>query len=299
MRVNFPFKFILIFVLVFIAGDRLFAHIAGIAFKYSCLPEAKMYSGRGKADVLVFGDSRGYRHFPVMSLEKGFKWRFKISNLSLIGASIEGMEARLLDYIEFYGLPKMVIIESTSSLSSYNEAFKEQRCFMLYSKRIGRIIKNDYPVLYYAGKVSNLFNYNSVTFFNALHKIVKPEPELTFKGVIPEKKAANVQKRARSFYKITDNNRKALKRIVELSRKKGFELRIVLTPLLPKYSDYKQWKKSLEGIIGKDVSLWEYVSNNSFVREHFYDDNHLNKDGVKVLLKILEQDGFFRQGRRT
>ena len=299
MRANFPFKFILIFVLAFIAGDRLFAHLANLAFKYSCLPEAKMYSGRGKADVLVFGDSRGYRHFPVMSLEKGFKGRFKVSNLSLIGASIEGMEARLFDYVEIYGPPKMVIVESTSSLSSYNEAFKEQRCFMLYSKRIGRIIKNDYPVLYYAGKVSNLFNYNSVTFLNALHKIVIPEPDLTFKGVISEKSAEDIQKRAKNFYKITDNNKKALKRIVELSRKKGFELRIVLTPLLPKYSDYKQWMRSLEGIIGNDASLWEYVSNNSFVREHFYDYNHLNKDGIKVLLKKLEQDGFFKQGRRT
>ena len=126
-----------------------------------------------------------------------------------------------------------------------------------------------------------------------------PEPELTLKGVISEKNAENVQKRAKNFYKITNNNKKALKRIVELSRREGFELRVVLAPSLPKYNDYKQWKRSLEGIIGKDVSLWEYVSNNSFVREHFYDDNHLNKDGVKVLLKILEQDGFFRQGRRT
>ena len=297
MSGTFPFKFILIFILVFFAGDRLFAHIAGIAFKYSCLPGAKMYSGQDKADILVLGDSRSYRQLPAMSLENGFKGRFKVSNLSLPGSSIECMEARLLDYVDIYGLPKMVIIESTTSLESDNEAFKEQRCFMLYSKRIGRIIRRDYPVLYYAGKVFNLFNYNCVTFLNALHKIVKSEPDLILKGIIPEEKAKNMQKRAKSFYKITDNNKKALKRIVELSRKKGFELRIILTPVLVRYSDYEQWKRSLVEIIGKDVGLWEFVSNNSFERKHFVNYNHLNKSGVKILFELLEQKGFFKQGR--
>ena len=275
------------------------AHIANIAFKYSCLPDAKMYSGRGNADVLVFGDSRAYRQLPAMSLEKGFKGRFKVSNLALPGSSIECMEARLLDYVEIYGLPKMVIIESTTSLEIDNQAFKEQRCFMLYSKRIGRIIRRDYPVLYYAGNVFNLFNYNCVTYLNALHKIVKSEPDLILKGIIPEKEAKNRQKRAKSFYKITDNNRKALKRIVELSRKKGIELHIILTPVLGKYSDYEQWKRSLEEIIGKGVGLWEFVSNDSFERKHFVNYNHLNKSGVKILFELLEQKGFFQQGRRT
>jgi hypothetical protein len=234
-----------------------------------------------------------------MSLEKGFKGRFKVSNLALPGSSIECMEARLLDYVEIYGLPKMVIVEATTSLHVNNHAFKEQRCFMLYSKRIGRIIRRDYPVLYYAGKVFNLFNYNCGTFLNALHKIVKPEPELTLKGVIAEKEAKNMQKRAKSFFKITDNNKKALKRIVELSRKKGFGLRIILMPILAKYSDYEQWKRSLEEIIGKDVGLWEFVSNNSFKREHFINYTHLNKSGVKILFELLEQKGFFKQGMRT
>lgn len=83
---------VVVTIVLFFAGDRLLAYGLEKAIDYSTLPYTKVYSGRGKADVLIFGNSRAYRHFDERRLSQSAQ--LKVSNLAVLGGSMEIMKVQ-------------------------------------------------------------------------------------------------------------------------------------------------------------------------------------------------------------
>ena len=165
---NFKKKifFFIIFISVFFIIDRLLTNIFFSLLNYSTLPHAQLYLGKGKTDIMILGNSRGYRTFNENDFEN--KINKKTKNYSLIGSSIKINEIIIKDYIDIYKKPPKIIILEISSLLSKNEALKDFRVFGYKSKRVANLVKEKYPKLYYAENLTNLFQLNNSTFFNGI-----------------------------------------------------------------------------------------------------------------------------------
>ena len=171
------------FIISFLVVDRLSSFFLSSLLNKSTLPHAKFYAGNGQTKIMILGNSRAYRGFDENYFSKIKKK--KTINYSLLGASMQIQEIIIKDYLDIYNeYPEVILIELSSLTEGGNDAIKEFRAFGYKSKRVSNFVKNKYPKIYYGGKVSNLFQFNNTTFFNAIYKIFIPYEFKTLKGVM-------------------------------------------------------------------------------------------------------------------
>jgi len=261
----------------------------------SNIPVTQLYANGLDGNIVLLGNSRAYRIFPVAGLRK--ELGHPVVNLSYPGISTRISVAILEDYIDRYGPPRLVIAEISDVLES-QESISVFRHYSSESKRLAAIVKDTYPDLYRAGQVSHLFNFNNPMFLNSLHKIFLPIPDPQLRGTVS---ADAVQDMLRDDkpdnFKILPENAQSLAALTALALQHGFELRLVITPFLrnlvsDKY--YERWQRDLLSLAG-NYQIWDYGLNPRFQSHHFHDRNHLNFLGVKVLFELFRHDGFFAQ----
>ena len=279
------------FIISFLVVDRLSSFFLNSLLNKSTLPHAKLYAGNGQTKIMILGNSRGYRSFDENYFSKITKR--KTINYSLLGASMQIHEIIIKDYLDIYNeYPKVILIELSSLTEGGNDAIKEFRVFGYKSKRVSNFVKNIYPKIYYGGKVSNLFQFNNSTFFNAIQKIFIPYEFKTLKGVMNSiidintinKNTFNINN---DYY---DENIKSLNRIINLCEEKNIKLYLIIAPYYPERlkfeeNEYNLWvKKTNENI--KNIPIIDFSMNIKNVR-YFHDWKHINKDGVQLFNKIL------------
>ena len=280
-------KIIIFFFISFLIIDRSISNLLFYFTNYSSLPHAELYSGNGETEIMILGNSRGYRSFDENLIEK--KTGKKTKNYSLIGSSTLINEILINDYIEIYKNKPKIIIFEISNLLSDNAALKDLRVFGYKSKRISNILKNDYPKLYYSGLISNLFNFNNSTFFNSMQKIfVKYE----YKGLTGKINKINLQIEKKTFIEneFSNKNISSLKRIVKLCNEKNIEIILVIAPLYyeilnNEMDEFNLWKKNIYKNI-ENIKIFDFSSNLKN-KELFHDWKHININGINEFHQIF------------
>lgn len=286
------------FIISFLVVDRLSSFFLNSLLNKSTLPHAKFYSGNGQTKIMILGNSRAYRSFDENYFSKITKR--KTINYSLLGASMQIQEIIIKDYLDIYNeYPEVILIELSSLTEGGNDAIKEFRVFGYKSKRVSNFVKNKYPKIYYGGKVSNLFQFNNSTFFNAIQKIFITYEFKALKGVMNSIVDINTIKK--NTFKINndyyDENIKSLNRIINLCEEKNIRLYLVIAPYYPERlkfeeNEYNRWVKNINENI-KDISIIDFSKNIKNV-QYFYDWKHINEDGVQLLNKILFDNLLYR-----
>ena len=279
------------FIISFLVVDRLSSLFLNSLLNKSTLPHAKFYAGNGQTKIMILGNSRAYRGFDENYFSKITKR--KTINYSLLGASMQIQEIIIKDYLDIYNeYPEVILIELSSLTEGGNDAIKEFRAFGYKSKRVSNFVKNKYPKIYYGGKVSNLFQFNNTTFFNAIYKIFIPYEFKTLKGVMNSIGDINTIKKNtfninNDYY---DENIKSLNRIINLCEEKNIKLYLVIIPYYPERlkfeeNEYNRWVKNINENI-KNISIINFAKSLNEIK-YFYDWKHLNKEGTEKFQEIF------------
>jgi hypothetical protein len=283
-------SFLALFLALWFVGDRGGARVIEAVFHHSREPIAELYGGHGSAGVVLLGNSRAYRHFDLNVLSQEFKT--PVANLSLPGASGELSEALFADYLDRYGPPRIVIVE-LSGLATDSDALKNMRPFVGQSERLSVLLKEHFPRLYYAGKISRLFNYNSEFSAAVAHKIFYPMPNLILDGSLKNLDEAFPKGR---YFAPNEQEITGMRKLVQIARARNIDIRLVLSPALPAYAaanDIDDLRSAVHGIAG-GLPVWDFIDSPSMDAKMFYDPTHLNRQGVAAFMNDLRKKGFFR-----
>ena len=280
-------KIIIIFLLCFFIADRSIASLFFYLNKYSSLPHSELYSGNGLTEIMILGNSRGYRSFDENLIEN--KTKKKTKNYSLIGSSTIINEIIIKDYINIYKeSPKVLLFEITDLLSVIC-ALKVFRIYGYKSNEISKLLKKNYPKLYYSSIVSNIFIFNNSTFFNSIQKIFV---KYKYKSLTGEINKINFPSEKKTFTKneFSKQNINSLKRIIKLCEEKKIKLILVIAPFYSEKLNYEKkefdlWKSNIK----KNINNIEIIDFSlSFTNKKFFNDwKHINKKGTQEFNKIF------------
>lgn len=286
---------VLALLVVLVVGDRLAGAVLSTLVMKSANRFAALYNDAGPVDVLVLGNSRADLHFsPKMIRDQAGQ---SARNLGLGGISTVLAEALLLDHLDAYGPPKVLIIEPSNIITDPRKV-GDMRLFATWSDRIGQLVRADTPEFYWAGRLSSLFNYNTDMFVRVLNDLrARPAERLTRAAMpanlLAELRATPPEQRERLV--IRDENLLALDRILKLARDRGINAHVVMTPYLPDFfqghPDAAHWKSAITTratATGTPLHDLTGLINDPTL---FRDRHHLNRAGAAQLIHALQQRG--------
>ncbi|MBT4039771.1 MAG: hypothetical protein HOC63_05415 [Rhodospirillales bacterium] len=271
------------------------ANLARNLFELSSAPVAQLYSDRGTAEILILGNSRAYHHFfdQEWSRETGRD----VKSYALPGASMELMEAFLKDYIDRYGPPLAVIVEP-SNLIVGNEQIPNLKMLSTFSTRIDALLWRDFGRDSVAGRLMNLYRYNSTGYLNVLHKIVTKYQQPHLYGQITEDKLRRVEENTGAPRFLSEpRNIESLHRIAVLADQHGINLTLATTPVLAAYltspNEMPRWLDEIRNVLLPGQPMHDF-SGAIIDVSLFYDAAHLNEAGTRRLFDIMLEDSFFQ-----
>jgi hypothetical protein len=281
------FVWLAAFVLVVIAGDRLIAWSVGRFLVRSQFRYSQLYRGGTNADILIIGDSRGVNSFYAPAIEE--MTGRKAFNISYNSMSPVVAEALILDYLDRNRPPKMVIFEPTCVMVD-GAVLTELRPFAGLSPRLMKLYQERHPEAAKMGRVFRLLLLNTGFFVDALHYLRHSDQDWIMRSTLPPGQRDLEGSRAIPFL---PGNREALQRIVTVLRRRGIEVRFVIAPYLAKGVDnMPQFLDALAQFAPGDehVRIANYVTA---MRDPdaFADHVHLNEQGSRTFLKMLQRDG--------
>ena len=282
------------FIIAFFIVDRFLTNIFFSLLNYSTLPHAQLYSGKGRTDIMILGNSRGYRTFNDNDFEN--KINKKTKNYSVIGSSTKINEIIIKDYIDIYKGPPKIIILEISSLLSENEALKDFRIFGYKSERVANLVKKKYPKMYYAGNLTNLFQLNNSTFFNGIQKIFITYKYKSLNGYMKmdfnniNSNGNTFKKEEYSYEPYLHENITSLNRIILLCKENKIKLYLLIAPFYPKRlkveeKSYNAWLKKIKENF-KEIPVINFAKSLNEIK-YFYDWKHLNKEGNEKFQEIF------------
>lgn len=289
-----PVLIALAFLALVFAGDRGLAALAQATFNYSSVPIAKLYSGRGEADVVILGNSRAYYHFfaEQWSAATGLDVRV----YALPAGSMDLMEAFLADHVERYGSPAAVVIEP-SNLIAGNEQMPNLKILSTVSPRVLGLLARNYQDDVIAGDLLHLYRFNSSSFLNLLHKSIVAFQQPVLHGVISQEKLRRVRaNRSPERFAVERNNLESLRRTARFAAENGIALSVVLSPVLEAYvsnDGIARLRTPVETALRPGQRLYDYSRAVDSTGSYF-DASHLNQAGVRRLFETMQRDGFFR-----
>jgi len=282
---------LLALVAIVIAGDHLFAWTLNRLVVRSQFRYSRVYRGGNRADILVFGDSRGAISFPTPLIEEMTGRR--VLNLSYNSMSPPIAEAVLLDYLDHNPPPRMVVLE-VSSVIGDGALVTELRTFAGLSPRLAALYRQAHPVAAVAGRLFKLYPLNSEMFLDVLHHMRRPDQDVITQPYRP----AGLARIPRGHWRLNPRveNIAAVARIVHLLRARGIEVRLVITPYAPEKQPVNL--REFIDLLTKraDAPVWSYAAAIGDP-DVFADGVHLHVRGVVELLKILRRDDFFGMAR--
>ena len=284
---------IIIIILTLILGDRAGAYIISSLFNLSNDKIARLYSKDISEKIVILGNSRAFRHFDYNFMEKKFDQ--KIINLSEPGYSAVLSAALLKDFIDFNGNPKIIIIEATSTLND-NSAILALRPFQSNSFRIEKLIKDNYYNIFFWAKISHLYRFNNGKTLNIIHKIFFDHKTEILEGtILNNQKMENSTKFFDKRYekKYFSQNINALKEIINYCEKNRIDLRIIISPIFPKHSQYQAEINFIKLNLPNQY-IWDFSILDIVNYDDFYDTGHLNRKGVRKFMHALEEKKFFK-----
>ena len=182
---------IAVVVLAFI-GDRLGGFILNKITTESQFRYSRLYNNQAACDVLLVGNSRGLIFYqPYIEEKTGFT----TTNLSYNGMPMELAAPIIKDQIDKNGAPKLLILDITLLDKRMDARLTAGfNLYTLYSERLSKLMQDSFPNDFYAGKVANLYRYNSEVFQRALYYLKKSDKDWLLDRVISSTLQMEVEK---------------------------------------------------------------------------------------------------------
>ena len=275
-------------------GDLLISKFGLFIAKFSSLPYTRLYSNKLDSKILILGNSRAYHHL----FEDDFiKVTGKTTiNLSQTGTPLIHLEPILYDYIDLYGFPDSIIIETDCLTTNYKKisAFKY---LINYSKRYKFLFKEFFYKEFLISSIFKLYSLNSTEFLNLMHKVVINYRQPYLDGEITQNEIRNFKKNKTSRFTSISYNYEALKRIVKKLEGKS-KITFITTPFNPNVlnlfgNEYDEMIEPLRNEFFSDDNFFD-LSNSIKDNLYFYDNYHLNRKGVVELKKKLIYKEFLK-----
>ena len=269
-------------VVVVMAGDRLMSWALARVLVRSQFRYSQLYRGGTNADILIMGDSRGVNSFYAPAIEE--LTGKKAFNLSYNSMSPVVAEALILDYLDRNQPPKMAIIEPTC-VQVDGAVLTELRPFAVMSPRLMALYQQKHPDAARTEKIFHLLLLNAGFFVDALHYMRHSDQDWIMRSSLP----ATSELEGKRIVPFLPGNREAMQRIVKALRQRGVEVRFVIAPY---------YAKGIENLpeLAAGLSLDDHVRLATYDTvlsdpALFADHVHLNEQGSRVFLAMLQRDG--------
>lgn len=284
---------IVVFVTVLFAVDRLGGRALEALLMRSQFRYSLLYGGRADAELVIMGNSRSVNSFYQPWVEESTQ-RTTL-NMGYNGLSAGVVHALGLDYFEFSEPPKLLVVETTILAGDLDtpgllETFKP---YSLESTRLRAMLQEEAPRRS-ATRLSRLYCYNSELFMRALYYLDRTDQTWINRYRINQKMLDSVAE-TKPFELECDSDRLALLAdLIDRARRRNVEVRLVLSPFLPAYAaritNLDEYLSAIEAKTG--LKVWNYATAVDEV-DAFADRVHLNEYGSGILLKRMVADGFF------
>lgn len=276
-----------------LAGDRIGGWLLGKVAHDSQFRYSRLYRGDAECDLLFVGNSRGLVFYqPYIEEKTGLT----TCNLSYNGMPVELANILVKDYLDRHSPPKILVLDVTLLDKRMDQ--KLVTGFNSYtprSERLSDFMRDSFPNDYYAGKVANLYRYNSEVFQRAFFYWKKSDEDWLLDRVISPTMQKDAEKLPTFNYDFTPDMLKNLADLVAYAKGKGVRVELVVNPYFPpfaaKIGNLAAMKTEVEKATGLPVRDY---SNTVAGVAGFGDYQHLNKNGAKEYLDKLMQDGFLK-----
>ena len=284
------------FLLLVFAIDRVGAMMLESIVLRSQNRFSRMYHDKIPSGIVVLGNSRGVNtlYAPDLSERLGIP----AFNLSYNGMPTTMAEAMFLDYLDHQEPPKLLVLE-VSNLRVGADMINDFKLYSAVSPRVYALLEQEYYEVAIATKITNLYRFNSEYFLRSLYWFNRTDQTWANRYTISETLLANVfsdpAEKAETI-PISDNNAKALWRMLDVAKARKIQVRLLIAPYLPAYveglEDFAPWKARVQALVGPQHKVWDY---SAAIRENHYfaDRRHLNLEGTRVLLDMMMKDGFY------
>ncbi|MHC5861910.1 hypothetical protein [Nostoc sp.] len=286
--------YILAFFLIVLLGDRLIAARIDQVVMTSQFRLSSLYRGGQNKELVVLGNSRGVNSIYAPDIEKNTG--LSVINLSYNGMSMQLGEALFSDYLEHNSPPKLLILEITNLFSS-DDLIKDLKIYIRSSNRIKALIETIEPQIAFGSNLSYLFSLNSEMLFRVIYYLNKSDQTWINRSQINPQLLISVKKMQPLNLEIKNENIKALLNIIHVADQKGINIRLLVSPYLPVYADkianLSQQIKTLQETVGEKQRIWNYSKGVGNL-DGFADRLHMNYKGSTLLMKKLDEAGFFQ-----
>ncbi len=275
--------------LLFFIGDRLGGLILSKITAKSQFRYARLYEGQAKADILLLGNSRGlifYQpHIEAITQKSTL-------NLSYNSMPIDLGRVVVTDYLEKYEAPELLVIDVTMCDRHNPQLIAGFSTFSQYSDNLNTLIKEKDEKSWYAGKLSNLYRYNSEVFQRTLYYLGKSDEDWLNDRVISPTMEANIINETAVDLTIDDYLLTQLDELIKIAEQKGVRVELVVNPYYPAYiqkmTTFYDFIGKIEGKTNKKVKDYSIALT---ATNGFADYQHLNKEGSKRYMDLLLRDG--------
>jgi hypothetical protein len=289
------FIYVCLILLSFALLDRSAALVLNEIVKRSEFRFSKLYRGGMEADIVVLGNSRSVNAFfaPEMQTVLGKT----VFHLGFNGMSMAITETIFDDYLESNQAPDLVIIEVTNMNVGYGQ-LKAQRLYSGLSPRLRQLLNREYPLIGSFCGISHLYRFNSELFMRCLYYSNHSDQSWinggTMNPSLLEDLQITTQTQDNMFDRFSDGW-PALLSIIGKCKEQNIELRLIVSPYLPQYSEtlpMDSWVGDFRDALPDSSMLYDF---HKALKDpaHFADILHINREGNIALLSEMVEAGVF------
>lgn len=286
-------KNIIFIIIAFFALDYLISVNLHKISSASNIRYSRLFNQSINADVIFIGNSRAVNTFYTPYIEK--KFGFQAINLAYNGLSAPIMELFIDEYLQRNEVPGMIVLEVTALKSDY-DILKNFKQYYFDSDALMLLLKEHYPRIYYASKLSRTFAYNSEYFLRTLYYFNRSDQDWINRYQIKTDFYETLQlsdKKLEILKTVDKQSMDSLLRIINLCKQHNINFKLVLAPILDKVRNKDDIAAYLKNI--EDRTHLEVVDLSAVINEtsYFSDTIHTNEKGAKKLADYFQKIKFF------
>ena len=289
---------ILTLIVLFFVGDRVGGYVFSKMIDKSGFRYSRMYKGDVECDLLFMGNSRGLGFYQPYIEEVTGKKTF---NLSYNALPMNLGKVLLRDFLEKNKKPKTFVLDVSMTNRIDTTLITGFNVYAPQSKGVSTVLKDCAPKVFYAGKVSHLFQHNGEIFQRAIRYLNGTDEAWLNDRVISDGLISQVHVLHDSIvgpfnedHKVVDFIYEELKSTVQIAKDNNVNVKLVINPFFPKYADkmvnYDDFVQKVEKLTGLKVYNYAKAIQD---RDAFSDFQHLNRKGSQQYIDMLKRDGIF------
>ncbi len=271
-------------------GDRGIGTFLEYLTMTSNLRYSKLYNGKGEADIVILGNSRGNGYY-----EPEIRKITGMTTLNLSYNALPGEVGQVIieDYFERYKA-KLLIVDISLVMRTEDQVITSFSPYISKSEKMSALIHDVSPATARGCQISKLYQYNSELFHRALYFLGKEEGDWILDKQIKEELLTHDNLDDSLDVVITKKGLDNLKVIADVAKNHNAKVEFVIAPYhsiwLNKIHNIKDFLAAVKNHTGVEVRDYCRFTNE---KTCYSDYLHLNKKGSLLYMKQLQDDGVF------